>query len=81
MEQTTIDTLFIRLLRKQLGQIWEEAKPQIEAALPAEVDASWLARYVDDSDSPSISVNAFGVEPRFYAHRSSRRLLEFYKSK
>lgn len=81
MDNTAIDQLFIRLLRKHLGQLWQVAKPEIIAALPAGVDASLLDKYVDDSPSPSISVNAYGVEPRFYAHRISGRLLEFYRSK
>lgn len=81
MDNAAIDQLFIRLLRRHLGQVWLEAKPQIIAALPAEVDATLLDKYVDDSASPSVSENAYGVEPRFYAHRTSRRLLEFYRSK
>lgn len=81
MESVEVDQLYIRLLRKHLGQLWEEAKPKIIAALPPEADASLLAKYVDDSASPTISVNKYGVEPRFYTHRHSRRLLEFYRSK
>ncbi len=81
MDKEAIDQLFIRLLRRHLGQVWQEVKPQIIAALPAEVDAALLEKYVDDSASPSVSVNAYGVEPRFYAHRVSGRLLEFYRSK
>lgn len=81
MDSSEIDQQYIRLLRRHLGQLWEEAKPKIIEALPPDTDASRLAKYVDDSASPSVSVNAFGVEPRFYAHRHSRRLLEFYRSK
>ena len=76
-----LDALFVGLLRRHVGQEWDSAKAKIIAALPEGVDPALLARYVDDSERPTISKNAYGVEPRFYAHRESRRLLEFYPSK
>lgn len=75
------DRIFIRLLREEMGRPWETAKANILAKLPADLDPSQLAKYVDDSPRPHIHINAYGVEPRFYAHRESRRLLEFYPSK
>ncbi|MEL6276322.1 MAG: hypothetical protein AAFQ37_02650 [Bacteroidota bacterium] len=79
--EAELDLIFIRLLRKHLGQPWEKAKVEILAALPEGIDPTLLAKYVDDSPQPSVNINAYGVEPRFYAHRTSRRLLEFYPSK
>lgn len=75
------DRYFIRLIRPQLGEVWDEVKPKLIAQMPPEVDPGLLAKYVDESPRPSIHINSFGVEPRFYAHRNSRRLLEFYPSK
>jgi hypothetical protein len=75
------DLYFIRLIRPHLGEVWDEVKPKLLAKMPPEVDPDLLAKYVDDSPRPSIHLNSFGVEPRFYAHRTSRRLLEFYRSK
>jgi hypothetical protein len=80
-EDTDLDDLFIGLLRRHVGQEWDSAKAKILAALPEDVDPSLLAKYVDDSARPTIDKNEYGVEPRFYAHRQSRRLLEFYPSK
>jgi len=79
--ETELDLLFIRLLRKFLGKPWDQAKSAILESLPEGVDPKLIAKYVDDSEHPSINENAYGVEPRFYAHRTSRRLLEFYPSK
>lgn len=76
-----LDNLFIGLLRRHVGQEWHLAKPKIIAALPEDVDPALLAKFVDESDRPHIHLNDYGVEPRFYAHRISRRLLEFYPSK
>ena len=78
---TETDLLFIRLLRRELGAPWDEARTRILAALPEGTDGDLLRKYVDDSPTPCIHINDFGVEPRFYAHRTSRRLLEFYPSK
>lgn len=74
------DQLIIRLIRKQLGQEWAVAEPRILAQLPEDVDPALIGKFVDTSENPGIHINAFGVEPRFYAHRTSRRLLEFYPS-
>jgi hypothetical protein len=79
--EADLDKLFIGLLRRHVGHEWSAAKPKIIAALPEDVDPARLAKYVDESDRPHIHLNEYGVEPRFYAHRTSRRLLEFYPSK
>ena len=75
------DYQFIRAIRPSLGEEWSVAKERILARLPEELDPKEVARYVDTSANPTISLNAYGVEPRFYTHRTSRRLLEFYPSK
>jgi len=77
-DQKEIDLLFTRAIRPHIGEEWHLAKPKIIAKLPEGTDPSLIARYVDDSDQPSVNLNAYGVEPRFYAHRDSKRLLEFY---
>ena len=74
------DQMLIRLIRKQLGQEWSVAEPRILEALPTGLDPRLIKKFVDLSENPGIHINAFGVEPRFYAHRTSRRLLEFYPS-
>lgn len=79
--QQEIDYRFVRLLRPYLGEDWPKAKAKILANMPSDLDPTLLARYVDESDRPSVNVNSYGVEPRFYAHRNSKRLLEFYPSK
>ncbi|MEM9528359.1 MAG: hypothetical protein AAGA31_17230 [Bacteroidota bacterium] len=78
---TDADLAVIRLLRQQMGEPWETAKAAIIDQLPPGIDSDILGKFVDDSERPSIHINAYGVEPRFYAHRTSRRLLEFYPSK
>lgn len=75
------DLFLIRLLRAQIGKVWDDVKPAVIDALPDHVDPALLAKFVDESGRPHIHLNAYGVEPRFYAHRDSRRLLEFYPSK
>ena len=74
------DMVYIHLLRREMGNLWADAKPRIIADLPPGYDSETLAKYVDDRDEPGIHINAYGIEPRFYAHRSSKRLLEFYRS-
>lgn len=81
LSEAELDLYFVRLIRPYLGKEWDQVKPLILQGLPEGVPAERLGKYVDDSPSPSITKNAFGVEPRFYAHRTSRRLLEFYRSK
>ncbi|NJC26760.1 hypothetical protein [Neolewinella antarctica] len=80
-DQQAIDLIFTRAIRPSIGEEWHVAKPRIIARLPAEVDAALLDRYVDDSASPSINLNSYGVEPGFFAHRDTKRLLEFYRSR
>ncbi len=76
---TEEDRIFIRLIRSHMGEEWSVAKPYILAHLPAGIDPALLAKYVDEREEPGIHINAWGVEPLFYAHRDSRRLLEFYQ--
>ena len=76
---TEEDLVYIRIIRSQLGQVWSDAKPRILAALPKGYDPDKVAKYVDDRDEPGIHINEWGVEPRFYPHRASKRLLEFYR--
>ncbi|MBC6993220.1 hypothetical protein QWY85_13775 [Neolewinella lacunae] len=75
------DLVYIRLLRKQLGQEWHLAREKVIAALPEGYDPEYIAKFVDDRPDPGIHINPYGVEPRFYPHRVTRRLLEFYRSK
>lgn len=75
------DLAIIHLLRRHMGEPWATAKTAIIEQLPAGTDPAILGKFVDDSERPAIHINAYGVEPRFYAHRTSRRLLEFYPSK
>lgn len=75
------DLVYIHLLRTQLGEPWDKAKAYILAHLPEDCEPELLEKFVDDRPEPGIHINRFGVEPRFYPHRKSRRLLEFYRSK
>jgi hypothetical protein len=81
LTQEEVDLIFVRAIRPSIGEEWHLAKARIIARLPEEVDAALLDRYLDDSASPSVNLNRYGVEPRFFAHRSSKRVLEFYRSK
>ncbi len=76
---TEEDLVYIRIIRSQLGEEWSSAKERILAALPEGYDPAKIAKYVDDRDEPQIHINEWGVEPRFYPHRDSKRLLEFYR--
>ena len=78
---TEEDLVYIHLLRAEMGNPWVEAKPRIIARLPEGYAADLLDKFVDDRPDPGIHTNAYGVEPRFYPHRTSGRLLEFYRSK
>jgi|GEM_PF-1964329 len=74
------DLVYVRLIRPHIGTPWAEAKPKIIAALPEGFDPERIAKYVDERDKPGIYINKYGVEPRFYPHRDSKYLLEFYRS-
>ncbi len=74
------DLVIIRQLRAHMGEVWAEARPRIEAALPEHIDPALIGKWVDERPEPGIYINQFGVEPRFYPHRTSGRLLEFYRS-
>ena len=78
-EYTETDDLYIRIIRSQLGEEWSVAKPRILARLPEGMDPERIGKYVDERDEPGIHINEWGVEPRFYPHRTSKRLLEFYR--
>ncbi len=78
-EYTEHDREYIRIIRSQLGEEWAIAKPRILERLPEGFDPENLGKYVDERDEPGIHINAWGVEPRFYPHRDSKRLLEFYR--
>lgn len=79
MPLTEEDRVYVRLIRSELGQEWPAAKVRILEQLPPGLDPALIAKFVDDRPEPGIYTNKWGVEPRFYAHRDSRRLLEFYR--
>ena len=79
MALTEEDQLYIRIIRSQLGEEWSVAEPRILARLPEGADPELINKYVDTRADPGIHINAWGVEPRFYTHRTTRRLLEFYR--
>ncbi|WP_116126749.1 hypothetical protein [Lewinella sp. IMCC34183] len=76
---TEADQVYIRIIRSQLGEEWPTAKQRILERLPEDADPELIAKFVDERDEPGIHINAWGVEPRFYPHRTSKRLLEFYR--
>ncbi|MEM6878040.1 MAG: hypothetical protein AAF544_05755 [Bacteroidota bacterium] len=75
------DIILIRIIRSQIGRPWTEAKDNILNRLPEHIDPGIIDKFIDQRDNPGIYINAYGVEPRFYLHRISKRLLEFYPSK
>ncbi|MEM8582630.1 MAG: hypothetical protein AAGF87_00105 [Bacteroidota bacterium] len=75
------DILIIRIIRSQIGKRWIEAKEHIINQLPEDSEPEIIDKFIDRRDEPGIYINEYGVEPRFYLHRSSKRLLEFYPSK
>jgi hypothetical protein len=77
---TEEDLVYVRLIRSQIGHEWHLAKPWIIERLPESADPALIAKYVDERPSPGIHINKWGIEPRFYPHRKSKRLLEFYRS-
>jgi hypothetical protein len=77
---TEEDLVYVRLIRSQIGKEWQEAKPLIIEQLPEGYDPALIAKFVDERPSPGIYINEWGIEPRFYPHRVSTRLLEFYRT-
>lgn len=77
---TEEDLVYVRLLRTEIGSLWAEAKPRIIKKLPEGFDAGLIGKFVDERPEPGIYINEYGIEPRFYPHRVSGRLLEFYRS-
>ena len=78
---TETDRRYLRIIRSRLGDPWEEARPRIVAELNRQgLDPDLIPKFVDERDAPGIHINAYGFEPRFYPHRTSKRLLEFYRS-
>ncbi|MEM9929263.1 MAG: hypothetical protein AAF840_05565 [Bacteroidota bacterium] len=78
-DHTDQDLIYIHLLRQKMGTPWPEAKAWIIEQLPEGYDPELLGKFVDERPEPGIYTNEWGVEPRFYAHRTSKRLLEFYR--
>lgn len=74
------DLVYVRLIRREIGSFWSEARQRVVDGLPADADPELIGKYVDERPNPGIYINEYGVEPRFYPHRVSGRLLEFYRS-
>jgi len=77
---TEEDLVYVRLLRHEIGNLWSDAKPRIISRLPEGYSADLIPKFVDERAEPGIHINAWGIEPKFFPHRSSGRLLEFYRS-
>ena len=78
---TETDYRYVGIIRRHLGEPWAEARPKIAARLREEnLDSDVIDKFVDERDEPGIHINKYGFEPRFYPHRTSKRLLEFYRS-
>lgn len=79
-QYTEDDLVYVRIIRGQVGKPWEEARPAIVERLPEGYSEELLPKFIDTRPNPGIHINAWGLEPRFYTHRTSGRLLEFYRS-
>ncbi|TXF86657.1 hypothetical protein FUA23_19325 [Neolewinella aurantiaca] len=77
---TEEDLVYVRLIRREIGNLWSEARQRVIDNLPEGSDPELIGKYVDERPEPGIYINEYGVEPRFYPHRTSGRLLEFYRS-
>jgi hypothetical protein len=77
---TEADLVYVRLIRREIGSLWSEARQRVVDNLPEDADPELIGKYVDERPEPGIHINEYGVEPRFYPHRTSGRLLEFYRS-
>lgn len=77
---TEEELVYVRLIRSRIGHEWHLAKPWIIERLPEGYDPGLIAKFVDEREEPGIYINDWGIEPRFYPHRKSKRLLEFYRS-
>jgi len=77
---TEEDLVYVRLIRHEIGVLWPEAKARIIEKLPEGFDPGLIGKFVDERPEPGIYINEYGIEPRFYPHRVSGRLLEFYRS-
>ncbi|MFT7121366.1 MAG: hypothetical protein ACJAZ9_001544 [Neolewinella sp.] len=77
---TEEDLVYVRLIRARISEPWETAKAKIIEELPEGYDPELIAKFVDERPEPGIYINPWGIEPRFYPHRKSKRLLEFYRS-
>lgn len=77
---TEDDLVYVRLIRKEIGTLWSEAKPRVIAALPEGYSSDLIDKFVDERPEPGIHINKYGLEPKFYPHRTSGYLLEFYRS-
>jgi hypothetical protein len=77
---TEADLVYVRLIRPEIGTLWSESRQRVVDNLPEGADPELIEKYVDERPNPGIHINKYGVEPRFYPHRVSGRLLEFYRS-
>lgn len=77
---TENDLVYVRLIRSRIGEPWSEARQWVIDHLPEGFDPELIGKFVDERPEPGIYINKYGVEPRFYPHRVSGRLLEFYRS-
>lgn len=78
---TAEDIRYVRHLRTLIGKHWPTARPALAEILRAEgLDPNLIPKFVDERPEPGIHINEWGMEPRFYPHRTSKYLLEFYRS-
>lgn len=77
---TEEDLVYVRLIRREIGVLWSEARQRVIESLPEGFDPELIGKFVDERPNPGIYINEYGIEPRFYPHRTSGRLLEFYRS-
>ncbi len=77
---TEDDLVYVHLIRREIGAPWSEARQRVIDGLPEGFDPELIGKFVDERPNPGIYINEYGIEPRFYPHRTSGRLLEFYRS-
>lgn len=77
---TERDLVYVRLIRHEIGTPWVEARVRVIEKLPEGFEPGLIGKFVDERPEPGIYINEYGIEPRFYPHRVSGRLLEFYRS-
>ena len=78
---TEQDIRYLRHLRPFIGTHWPDSRAKLVVKLEADgLDPDLISKFVDERDEPGIHINGWGMEPRFYPHRDSKYLLEFYRS-